>query len=70
VLRALPAMGLPNLFVPRRQDFVQVAALPLLGTGKLDLRAVKRLAEEALAKTDAPELGTGVDVGRGPEEAL
>ena len=33
--------GLPPLFVPRRDQFVHADALPLLGTGKLDLRAVK-----------------------------
>lgn len=47
VLAALSAAGLPNLFIPRRQDFIAVAALPVLGTGKLDLQAVKRLAAAA-----------------------
>ena len=42
-------MGLPNLFIPRKDQFVKVDALPLLGTGKLDLRAVKRVAAEKLA---------------------
>ena len=41
-------MGLPNLFLPRRDHFVKVDALPMLGTGKLDLRALKSLAAEAL----------------------
>jgi acyl-[acyl-carrier-protein]-phospholipid O-acyltransferase/long-chain-fatty-acid--[acyl-carrier-protein] ligase len=44
----LGALGLPNLFIPRRDSFVKVDALPLLGSGKLDLRAVKRVAEEKL----------------------
>ena len=39
-------MGLPNLYLPRRQDFVKVDALPLLGTGKLDLRALKALFDD------------------------
>jgi acyl-[acyl-carrier-protein]-phospholipid O-acyltransferase/long-chain-fatty-acid--[acyl-carrier-protein] ligase len=39
--------GLPTLFVPRANQFVSVAALPLLGTGKLDLRAVKQMCLEA-----------------------
>ena len=38
--------GLPNLFVPRVDQFFRVEALPYLGTGKLDLREVKRLALE------------------------
>jgi acyl-[acyl-carrier-protein]-phospholipid O-acyltransferase/long-chain-fatty-acid--[acyl-carrier-protein] ligase len=47
-LAKLSAMGLPNLFLPRRDHFVKVDALPILGTGKLDLRALKRIATEAL----------------------
>jgi acyl-[acyl-carrier-protein]-phospholipid O-acyltransferase/long-chain-fatty-acid--[acyl-carrier-protein] ligase len=43
------AQGLPNLFLPRRDHFIKVENLPLLGTGKLDLRAVRKTAEEALA---------------------
>jgi acyl-[acyl-carrier-protein]-phospholipid O-acyltransferase/long-chain-fatty-acid--[acyl-carrier-protein] ligase len=49
VLERLATMGLPNLFLPRRDDFVRVASLPLLGSGKLDLRAVKVQALAALA---------------------
>ncbi len=38
--------GLPDLFLPRREQFVRVEKLPAaLGTGKTDLREVKRLAE-------------------------
>ncbi|MBL9077447.1 MAG: MFS transporter [Planctomycetes bacterium] len=51
VLRQLSARGLPPLFVPRADQFVPVAALPLLGTGKLDLRAVKELCLAAAATT-------------------
>lgn len=45
-LAKLATMGLPNLFIPRRENCIKVAALPLLGTGKLDLRRVKQLALE------------------------
>jgi len=45
----LSAQGLPNLFIPRRDHFIKVDAIPILGTGKLDLRAMHGLAEEALA---------------------
>jgi acyl-[acyl-carrier-protein]-phospholipid O-acyltransferase/long-chain-fatty-acid--[acyl-carrier-protein] ligase len=48
-LEKLPSLGLPNLFIPRRDHFIKVDALPILGTGKLDLRAARRIAEEALA---------------------
>ncbi|MEE8586858.1 MAG: acyl-[ACP]--phospholipid O-acyltransferase [Acidobacteriota bacterium] len=47
LLRALGSMGLPNLYVPRQDRFVKVDELPMLGTGKLDLREVGRLAKEA-----------------------
>ncbi|MCA8944222.1 MAG: MFS transporter [Planctomycetes bacterium] len=40
----LERRGLPNLFIPRESAFVQVDELPVLGTGKLDLRGVKELA--------------------------
>jgi acyl-[acyl-carrier-protein]-phospholipid O-acyltransferase/long-chain-fatty-acid--[acyl-carrier-protein] ligase len=52
-LRKLPEMGLPNLFIPRRENVVKVDAIPILGSGKLDLRAVHRLAEESLASREA-----------------
>jgi acyl-[acyl-carrier-protein]-phospholipid O-acyltransferase/long-chain-fatty-acid--[acyl-carrier-protein] ligase len=47
-LEGLSAQGLPNLFIPRRDQFIKVDVIPMLGTGKLDLRAIRRMAEEAL----------------------
>lgn len=41
---ALSARGLPNLWVPGERDFYRVDQMPLLGSGKLDLQAVKQLA--------------------------
>jgi acyl-[acyl-carrier-protein]-phospholipid O-acyltransferase/long-chain-fatty-acid--[acyl-carrier-protein] ligase len=38
----LAAAGLPNLWIPRR--IVRVGAIPLLGTGKMDLAQCRRLA--------------------------
>ncbi len=49
ILEKLAAGGLPNLFIPRPDRFVKVDALPILGTGKLALREVKRIAAERLA---------------------
>ena len=49
ILEKVSASGLPNLYIPRKEDFVKVEELPILGTGKMDLRAVKRLAMEALS---------------------
>jgi acyl-[acyl-carrier-protein]-phospholipid O-acyltransferase/long-chain-fatty-acid--[acyl-carrier-protein] ligase len=48
ILARLSTQGLPNLFLPRRDQFVRVEKLPVLGTGKLDLREVKRIALERL----------------------
>jgi acyl-[acyl-carrier-protein]-phospholipid O-acyltransferase/long-chain-fatty-acid--[acyl-carrier-protein] ligase len=36
--------GMPNLWVPRERDFYSVAELPILGTGKVDLKKIKELA--------------------------
>jgi len=38
--------GLPNLYIPGPRDFFQVAELPVLGSGKLDLKKCKEKALE------------------------
>ena len=45
--KELAAAGLPNLFIPGRDGFVPIDALPLNGAGKLDLAAIKRIARDA-----------------------
>jgi acyl-[acyl-carrier-protein]-phospholipid O-acyltransferase / long-chain-fatty-acid--[acyl-carrier-protein] ligase len=40
---------LPNIFIPKQRDFVQVKELPVLGTGKMDLRAIRQIAEDNTA---------------------
>ena len=40
----LSETDLPRLWLPKRENIYQVEALPQLGTGKLDLRALKALA--------------------------
>ena len=42
----LQATDLPKLWIPRRDAFFQVESLPKLGSGKLDLQAVSRLAAD------------------------
>jgi acyl-[acyl-carrier-protein]-phospholipid O-acyltransferase / long-chain-fatty-acid--[acyl-carrier-protein] ligase len=42
----LNSRGLPNLWVPRERDFFAVPELPVLGTGKVDLKRIKELALE------------------------
>ncbi len=44
---ALGAKDLPNLFIPKRDQFYKVDAIPILGSGKLDLRALRKMAEAA-----------------------
>jgi len=44
--KALGTRGLPNLYMPGPRDFFQVPELPILGTGKLDLKKVKQKAQE------------------------
>jgi acyl-[acyl-carrier-protein]-phospholipid O-acyltransferase/long-chain-fatty-acid--[acyl-carrier-protein] ligase len=48
VYAQLAASGLPNLWIPSRDSFVQVDAIPVLGTGKVDLKGLKSLAMEKL----------------------
>ncbi len=43
---ALAQQGLPNIFIPSPDSFVQVDELPILGTGKLDLKGIRRIARE------------------------
>lgn len=40
---------LPNLWLPGIEDFIKVDAIPVLGTGKLDLSRIKRIASEKLS---------------------
>jgi acyl-[acyl-carrier-protein]-phospholipid O-acyltransferase/long-chain-fatty-acid--[acyl-carrier-protein] ligase len=44
LLGKLSGIDLPNLWIPRPNQFFRVEALPHLGTGKLDLRKVRSLA--------------------------
>jgi acyl-[acyl-carrier-protein]-phospholipid O-acyltransferase/long-chain-fatty-acid--[acyl-carrier-protein] ligase len=50
LLAALPKRGIPNLWVPDRRDCYPVEAMPVLGTGKLDLKKLSDLAKELAAK--------------------
>ncbi|MBX9623487.1 MAG: AMP-binding protein [Gemmataceae bacterium] len=46
LLDGLAKRGLPNLWVPSARDVYPVESLPLLGSGKLDLKRVGELAKE------------------------
>lgn len=43
----LAASELPNLWKPAKESYIGVESLPMLGTGKLDLKALKEIAQLA-----------------------
>ncbi len=49
VVKKLGERGLPNIYLPDARDFFQVAELPILGSGKIDLKKCKQMAMD-LAK--------------------
>lgn len=57
ILEKLSDSGLPNLFVPKQDNFLKVDQLPVLGTGKLDIRTLKNLAMERLSNTQSAKKG-------------
>jgi acyl-[acyl-carrier-protein]-phospholipid O-acyltransferase/long-chain-fatty-acid--[acyl-carrier-protein] ligase len=52
VHRRLISSEMPKLWIPAAEDFVQTEAIPILGSGKLDLRKVKQIALEQLSSQD------------------
>ncbi len=58
VLKELAESGLPNLWLPSADSFVEVEEIPVLGTGKLDLRHLKELAEDRFAEQTADSIAT------------
>jgi acyl-[acyl-carrier-protein]-phospholipid O-acyltransferase/long-chain-fatty-acid--[acyl-carrier-protein] ligase len=49
IVKKLGDRGLPNIYLPSPRDFVEVPELPILGSGKIDLKKCKVMASE-LAK--------------------
>ncbi len=47
----LVGSGLPNLWLPDLRNYYQVPEIPVLGSGKLDLQQVKKLALDLTAET-------------------
>jgi acyl-[acyl-carrier-protein]-phospholipid O-acyltransferase/long-chain-fatty-acid--[acyl-carrier-protein] ligase len=43
---------LPKLWVPKRDDLIQIAEIPTLGTGKVDLRKLKQMASEEVERAE------------------
>ncbi len=50
MIDALSNQGLPNLWIPKKDAWIKVSEIPVLGSGKLDLKEIKRQAEDAAQK--------------------
>ncbi len=53
LLARLPKLELPNLWIPKANQFFAVDELPLLGTGKVDLRKLAEMARRLSAQDSA-----------------
>ena len=49
VTEALTRKGIPNLWIPKKDSFFRVDAIPVLGTGQTDLKRIKAMARELSA---------------------
>lgn len=49
ICKGLREAGLPNLFIPSEDSFFEIGEIPVLGTGKLDLKGIKTIATEKSA---------------------
>jgi acyl-[acyl-carrier-protein]-phospholipid O-acyltransferase/long-chain-fatty-acid--[acyl-carrier-protein] ligase len=51
-LQAVMAVsGIPNLWKPANDAYLKVDIIPILGTGKTDLKGIKMLAATALERS-------------------
>jgi acyl-[acyl-carrier-protein]-phospholipid O-acyltransferase/long-chain-fatty-acid--[acyl-carrier-protein] ligase len=50
LFKKLGERGLPNLYIPGPRDFFLVNEIPVLGSGKLDLKKCKQMAVEAAGR--------------------
>jgi len=49
IVEQLRATGLPNLWIPKAEDFFYTDKIPLLGSGKVDLKKTRELISQMLA---------------------
>ena len=49
IRKSLSDAGLPNLFIPAQDSFIEIEEIPMLGTGKLDLKGAKQMAADLVA---------------------
>ena len=52
VVRELNKLPIPKLWIPKEDSFVQIAELPVLGSGKLDLAKLAEMAQNFCATGD------------------
>jgi acyl-[acyl-carrier-protein]-phospholipid O-acyltransferase/long-chain-fatty-acid--[acyl-carrier-protein] ligase len=50
IVRKLAERGLPNLWIPGADAFAAIDELPMLGSGKLDLRELAAMARARFAE--------------------
>ena len=46
VVEEMRKLQLPNIWIPKPDDFVEIEELPILGSGKLNLRKLKEMINE------------------------
>jgi acyl-[acyl-carrier-protein]-phospholipid O-acyltransferase/long-chain-fatty-acid--[acyl-carrier-protein] ligase len=51
----LQLSDLPKLWIPKRENFYWIESIPLLGAGKVDLKAVRRLATEKAGQSSSSQ---------------
>ncbi len=56
VVKKLGERGLPNIYLPGQRDFFEVKELPILGSGKIDLKKCKQMALDLAVGT--PDTGS------------
>ncbi|MCQ2380647.1 MAG: AMP-binding protein [Victivallaceae bacterium] len=49
IIEHIRSLNVPNIWIPKKDDFIKVSAIPLLGSGKLDLRKLKEMADRVSA---------------------
>ncbi len=53
ILQELSESNLPNLWLPSRESFLEVESIPVLGTGKLDLKGIREMATKHFCEETA-----------------
>lgn len=59
IVQQLRELGLPNLWIPSADSFFEVQQVPILGSGKVDLKGARQAALECVAKQPAKGPGGG-----------